>query len=56
MGLLWTIGIVLLISWGVGFMFLRQYAPWIHLPLFMALLAFAALLGRKRPREAPPRT
>lgn len=54
MALIWTIGIVLLVSWAVGVTFLRHYAPWIHLPLVLAAVAFAALLARRRPREHPP--
>jgi hypothetical protein len=54
MALMWTIAIVLLISWAVGFTFLGQYAPWIHLPLVLAGVAIAAILTRRRPREHRP--
>jgi hypothetical protein len=54
MALMWTIAIVLLISWAVGFTFLGQYAPWIHLPLVLAAVAIAAILTRRRPREHGP--
>jgi hypothetical protein len=54
MALLWTLAIVLLVSWAVGFTFLSQYAPWIHLPLVLAAVAIAAILSRRRPRERRP--
>lgn len=53
MGLFWAIAVVMLLSWAVGFAALPQYSPWIHVPLLVALFAFAIVLTRRRPRAKP---
>lgn len=45
-----AIVVVLLISWAIGFAFLREYSPWIHAPLIPLAIAVYALLTHRRPR------